>query len=168
MTPDLPPDTKHLDPLSIRLSRDPAGILILTVENDSYPHVRILRAFPLSDPRHYLGFFDQKGKEIGLLVNPRRLDGSSRALLERELDRRYFVPVILRIHAIREEFGSLYWQVDTDRGPRSFVLRSPAESILQLSPKRLMISDVEGNRFEIPDLSQLDPRSVRWLDKIWG
>ena len=49
----------------------------------------------------------------------------------------------------------------TDRGSRWFALREPGKNVLWITPTRLVLRDTAGNRFEIPDLTALDPRSRR-------
>src|SRR5579871_3925745 len=51
-------ELRHLDPKKTRLFRV-AGVTRLTVEGDrSWVRVAAARAFPLSDPEHYIGFLD--------------------------------------------------------------------------------------------------------------
>jgi hypothetical protein len=82
--------------------------LRLTVEEDrSYLKVSVLRAFPLSEPDRFLSVRDGDNKEVGLIVNPEELDVENRRLVDQELDRRYFAPIITRIVAAKERFGTV-------------------------------------------------------------
>lgn len=137
-----------------------AGVTRLTLEGDrSWAKVTVARAFPLSDPDHYLGFLDGAGKDIGLLIDPGQLDAESRQVVDEELEKRYFVPVVERVLSVKEEYGTVYWRVETDRGEKEIVARNLRDNVQELSPTRVIITDVDGNRFEFPDTGKLDGRS---------
>ena len=57
-------------------------------------------------------------------------------------------------------------QVETDRGPREFVTQSVQENTLWFSANHLLLIDVDGNRFEIPDVEALDARSLTIINAI--
>src|ERR1044071_6008245 len=101
-----------LDPESIRLSRI-AGLAQLSLDGEPpIPGISVARAFPISDPDHYIGFLDSEGKDIGVVKEPDLLDPESRMVLDEELELRYFVPTIEAVISVKEEFGSVYWTVD--------------------------------------------------------
>src|SRR5687767_10169762 len=96
-------DLTVLESTGIRLLRA-GGITRLTLEADrSWLRIAIARAFPISDPGHYVGFQDGAGKDIGILADPSELDAESRRILEDELELRYFVPVIQKVLSVKEE-----------------------------------------------------------------
>jgi len=152
-------ELRILDPKRMRIFRE-AGVPRLTLRDDrSWSKVSVARAFPLSDPDHYLGFLDGDGKDIGLLHDPGQLDPESRQIVDEELEKRYFVPVVERVLAIKEEFGTIYWTVETDRGQKEIIVRNLRDSLQELSASRVIITDVDGNRFEFADVSKLDAKS---------
>src|SRR5689334_22350471 len=113
-----------LAPESIRIDRV-GGVPRLTVDGDrSRQGISVSRAFPISDPDHYIGLLDSEGHDLGMIKEPSELDEESRTVVFEELDLRYFVPVIQQVQKVKEEFGSVYWTVDTSRGPREFVVRN--------------------------------------------
>lgn len=153
-------ELRILDPKRMKVFRN-AGVTRLTLENErSYSKITVSRAFPLSDPDHYLGFLDGAGKDIGLLTDPGPLEPESRRIVDEELEKRYFVPVVERVISVKEEFGTIYWTVDTDRGRREFVARNLRDNIMELSSSRVIITDVDGNRVEFPDINKLDGESL--------
>ena len=160
-------ELKFLDPARLRLFRTKGGSLRLTIANEcSYLKVSVTRAFPLSGPRHYIGLRDGTDNEIGIIRDIRKLDSASRELVEEELKKRYFMPVIRRIKSIREEFGLSYWHVETDKGARQFIVRNPRDNLIAIGLRRVMVLDVDGNRFEIPDYTRLDPRSFAFVNRV--
>jgi len=153
-------ELRVLDPKRTRVFRI-AGVPRVTLENDrSWAKVTVSRSFPLSDPHHYLGFLDGAGKDIGLLIDPGHLDAESRAIVDEELEKRYFVPVVERVLSVKDEFGTVYWKVETDRGEKEIVARNLRDNIMELSSGRIIITDIDNNRFEFPDINKLDGRSL--------
>lgn len=71
--------------------------------------------------------------------------------------------MIRRGLSLRERFGTVDWEVETDRGIRTFTMRAVREHLYQSSPGRYLLSDVEGNRYDIRDLAALDPASQAWV-----
>ena len=84
--------------------------------------------------------------------------------MDEQLELRYFVPQILRVKKIKEEFGFSYWEVLTDRGPASFTIRGGSGSIFSPSNNRYIITDIDGNRFIIEDMGQMTAKEQKLLD----
>ncbi len=153
-----------LDPSRLRFSASPQGHVRLEIAGDRcYLHVEIARSFPLDEEGRYLSVrnaLSEERPEIGLLADEAELEPESRLLVERELYRRYLVPRIERITCLKEEFGVLNFEVETDRGPREFSVRTPQENLRQVGRGRMLIIDIDGCRYEIPDLERLDKKSA--------
>jgi hypothetical protein len=98
-----------------------------------------------------------------LLVEPSALPPDQRRLLDEELARRYVMPVIRSILAVKDRLGTVEWEVDTDRGRRRFATRDLREAVVRPAPERYILPDVEGNRYDVPDVRALDARSREWL-----
>lgn len=165
-------DLVLLDPACVMLFRTGGSIVRGTITDPvlgserSYIRVQIARAFPLSKPDTYIGLRDGRDKDIGMLVTLDTMDAASRAILDEELERRYFLPRIQKVLSVREEFGTTTWQVETDKGPRTFSVQNLRESTQDLTPTRLLITDIEGNRYEFPDVRGLDERSFEVLQRV--
>ena len=154
-------------PSSLRVFRSPPWQTRLTVQGMvSFPVVRTVRAAPLTEPNRYIAFLDPQGEEICMVNDPAELDDSSRRVVEQELAAHYVTATIERIDSLRNEFGTSYWDVQTNRGARDFVVQNAAENARWLAPNRLLLVDVDGNRFEIPDLRRLDKRSVGLVRRV--
>jgi len=153
-------DLVWLDPRRIRLRRI-GGIVRLTIEGErSYLRAQPARAFPISDPEHYIGFLDGAGKDIGMLRDPADLDEESRRVLDEELELRYFVPVVTKVRKVKIEFGTVYWSLETTRGPKDIVVRNLRDNLQEVSAVRVFVTDVDGNRYEFPNINELDPESL--------
>ena len=157
-------EMQGLEPSQIRLERDEFEDLKLIVENEEYTKVKIIQSFPFSTPYRFLAFRDQDNQEIGILEDANSLDRRSRKVLEDELAKAYFIPKIKRINDIDEDFGVPKWDVETDRGPRRFEMRS-REDAHSLGRGRVVIKDIDGNKYEIPDRYKLDHQSQAMLEE---
>lgn len=161
-----------LDPSTVRLFHTGGSIVRLELSDPqigparTYLRVSIARGFPLSDPDRYFGLRDGADKDIGMLAALEGLDAESRAIVEEELTRRYFLPKVLRVKDIKDEFGFTSFDVETDKGPRAFVVRHLRESVQSLSPTRVLVTDVDGNRWEFPDVRALDEKSYAVMQRV--
>ena len=122
--------------------------------------VRWLR--PLTARREIV-FLDAENKEILTATGVEAVEGEGRALVEEALRERYYLTRITRVKRIDVQFGTRYWEVETERGPRWFALREPGKNVLWLGSDHLIVRDTAGNRFEVPDLTALDRHSRRWV-----
>lgn len=140
------------------LYRDTFGVLKLKPESGEEIPVRPMRAFPLSDPEHYVVLLDSDGNEVALIEDLVDIHPRPRALLRQELEKSYFLPAIVRVLEITDDFGIQRWEVETDRGARVFEVRS-REDLRWVHPGHLIIRDVDGNRYEIKRFEDLDTQS---------
>jgi len=167
ITPITVTHPEHVDVNHLRLFREPPWVLRLTIEEDrSYLKVKVVRAAPLSHPDQYISFLDAKDEEICMVDDLKDVDDEVRAIIQEELDRRYLTSIIERINSVRNEFGTSYWDVQTNRGQREFVVQNVAENAQWLGDHRLLLLDVDGNRFEIPRLDALDKRSLGFIEQV--
>jgi len=151
----------------ISLFRSPPWALRLTLRGDrSYPKVKIVLAAPLSYTDRFISILDGKDEEICMIENLADLDAPTRTLIEEELDKRYLTSIVKTVISIRSEYGTSYWDVDTDRGKRDFVVQNVSENALWPADRRLLLIDVDGNRFEVPNVDELDERSQRMIDGL--
>jgi ATP-binding cassette subfamily B protein len=157
-------EPEKVDPKQIRLVREQEGTLRLMIgESRFYQKVRSARVAPLSDPDHYISFLDEHGEEICMVQDPADLDEDTRRVLREELDRRYMTSIVQRIYSVQNELNISYFDVQTNRGRREFVIQNMHESTRWLGERRLLLLDVDGNRFEIRDLDTLDKRSAKLI-----
>jgi hypothetical protein len=154
-----------LETKNLRLFYEPKDRLRLTVEGDkSYLAVRPAWAAPLSHPNRFLSLLNSKGEEIAMVEEPSDLDEHSLAAVTTELERRYLTSTIRSIVEARSDFGATYWRVQTKRGERDFVTQSLQENAQWLGERHLLLIDVDGNRFEIPDIGELDASSQKFIE----
>jgi hypothetical protein len=138
--------------------------LRLTVEGDrSHLKVTVLRAFPLSEPARFFSVRDAENKEVGMIVDPAELSDGNRKLVLEDLSRRYLVPTVQRILTAKERFGTVDWEMETDRGRCLLTTRNLRENVQRPSASRIILSDVDGNRYDIRNIDELDLHSQQLL-----
>jgi len=160
---ELSTEFRILKPEALRFFRE-GGSLGLEVDGKIYENVKVVPLFPLSDDEGWISVIDEDGREIGIVERLRSLEPESQRALREELRKRYVVPRILKVRSCREHFGLVEWEVETDRGPRRFLTRNLRETVQRMGV-RLMFSDVDGNRYDVPDLRALDPKSRALIER---
>lgn len=146
--------------------RTPGGFVSLDYAGKHYDRISVYRAFPFTDPTKYISIreSDEKAREIGMVEDLEKLDKDTADMLLEQINIRYFTPVITKIIDIKDEYGYAYFDVVTDRGACRFTIHINSSSVVRLTDTRLLISDLDGNRFEIPDLRKLTAGELKKLD----
>lgn len=150
----------------LRLQRDSFGRLVYTAPNgDVHAGVVPVRAFPISAPEDGIALVSTEGHELIWIECLADLPAAARDLLAAELAGREFTPVIARINGVSAFATPCTWEVETDRGPTSFVLKGE-EDIRRLAGTALLIADKHGIQFLVRDVQALDKKSRRLLDRF--
>ena len=122
------------------------------------------RLFPYTDPNHYITLLEDAKREIAVIKDVEELSGESREAIESCFKEIYMIPNITRVYLRSAKAGSLRLKVDTDRGgPITFTIRNSNSDIKMLSDIRMVIRDSDDNRYEIPDITKLDKKSLNQL-----
>src|SRR3954453_12154516 len=113
MKSDSVPPMRSSDGRGVLLSLDSWGRLELSTP-DGRRHVGVepVRAFPISDPAHWISFCDADGREPLSLKSPDGLPPEARRLLDEELALREFAPVIKRIVRVSGDNTPADWDVE--------------------------------------------------------
>jgi len=151
-----------------RIERNDAGKLVVHFDGRDEPLVdaRLARYFPWSLPGAYISVRDADNHEVVMLRELDELDDASRELAEAELADKIFNPKILRIVSHKREFGVTTLHAKTDRGRVEFQFHG-RDDIRILSPTRALFRDVDGNTLELPDITQLDPLSRKFISRYF-
>lgn len=125
---------------------------------------QLYRQFPFEAEWEFISVMNEEQEEIGIIRNVSLFDAETENLLRDELRRRYYAPVIERVISVKERYGFSYWKVHTPEGDVSFTLHDTYRSIIHAGQNRLILLDVNGNRFEIPDALALDRKSYKKIE----
>ena len=142
------------------------GFASLCFGGETYDRFRAARCFPFTAPEEYISIrkADEKAEEIGMLRRLSDFPPEVAALVKKQLDLRYFTPVITKILSARDEYGYCYFHVQTAKGELQFITRMDSSAFVFLSDARVMLVDIDGNRFEIPDITALSKQEQRKLE----
>ena len=166
------PTLRYLDPPQVKVFRNPelGGRVCAMIEGEvALIEPRFVRVFPISDPDLYISIREAdpgQGKEHGLLRHWTKLDPESRALVVESLERRYISPILKAIHSVKDYGGVMICEFETDRGLREVTLRDIRDNVVYLKGGRILITDAEGTRYDLPDQSALDFKSALLLARI--
>ena len=115
------------------------------------------RAFPFELLWKYISVLTDDGKEKGLIYDIEDFDTETAGLLRTELERKYYSPVIRSIESLKERYGFSYWRVTlTDGRAINFTMQDTFRNIIRVGDNGAILLDVDGNRFVIKSISDLD------------
>ena len=129
-----------------------------------FPRVYLRRAFPAEEAYKYISVAGKDGKEVGMIPDISIFPDAQRKLLKAELDHRYFMPKILRIDKVTDRFGQTILETLTDIGPITVAVRDIYRNLFRLSSGSVIITDADGNRYEIPNPGALDKKSYKRIE----
>ncbi len=124
--------------------------------------VGVHRCFPWSEPGQFLSLRDEDDREVALIVNLDDLEAGSRSALRQALLEAGFVLTVTRITDVDEEVEIRTWAVETEQGPRSFQTRLD-DWPWKVPGGGIVIRDVAGDLYHIPEPDTMDQRSRKWL-----
>lgn len=157
---------RYLTPENAVFTKTPGGFVSLALGEEIYARVQVVRMFPFSEPEKFISIrtAEESSKEIGVIKTLGDFPEEVRKMLSEQLNLRYFTPVITKIYRIKDEYGYAYFDVETDRGRCRFVIPMGGNAVVHLSDVRILISDIDENRFEIPDVTKLSVKEQKRLD----
>ena len=163
-----------------------SGFTGLKYDGEDHKHITLKRALPVGRPMEYISVADQKNKEIGILRAVDELNDEQFVIVMNELNRRYYCPEILEVKSVKDKLGYVYMELllntpdstsaRSDKKEKksgtgsakgfvkSCAVKDVNKNVYMLSDRRLIIFDVDGNRYIINDLSAIDKNSQRKLE----
>jgi hypothetical protein len=162
-----PTPAEQLAARGFQLHRDAYDRLVLTdADGRILVGVEPVRAFPISSPEDWLSIINAEGSEVLCIREIDKLPSEVRKILEEELSRREFVPIIQRITSVTADVDPSEWHVETNRGETTFLLDSE-DDVRRLGAYKALFIDTHGIRYLIPDTRALDYASRRILDRYF-
>ena len=149
------------------LQRNSFGRLVYSSADDAETHEGVVpvRAFPIAAPDTGIALVSTDGRELVWIDRLSDLPDAARTLIEEELTNREFLPEIRRIVHVSTFASPSTWDVETDRGTASFVLKGE-EDIRRVTQSTLLIADAHGVQYLVRDIQGLDRGSRKLLDRF--
>lgn len=140
------------------------NLVTLTLENgESFEKLEPRRLFPVSRIDNYITLLAEDGKEIAIIRSFDALNKESAEVIRDSINDYYLVPYITQIFSITEKSGTLVWNVETNRGFKSFEIRDRNHDIRVYKDGRIRVRDSDDNRYVIEDYHTLDKHSRHQL-----
>ena len=159
-------ELRYLTKENAKFERTEGGFVKLTYKDKTYDRVSVYRTFPVTMPDEFISIREanEKAREIGVVEKLSALDSETAKMLKEQLDLRYFTPEITKIFDIKTEYGYGYFHVMTTYGECRFTIHNGGSSVISLTDTRIVINDLDGNRFEVPDITKLTVAERKKLD----
>lgn len=157
---------RYINNENAEFARTGTGFLSLKMEGEFYPRVQVVRMFPFMHKDEFLSVRtpDERSKEIGIIEKLSDMAPETAEMLKEQLTLHYFTPTIIKIIGIKDEYGYAYWDVVTNYGACRFTIQMGGNAVVHLSDTRILIIDIDENRFEIPDITALSNSERKKLD----
>ena len=153
-------------PADFHLTRNAFGRLVFRrADGEVHESIVPVRAFPIQAPESGISLVSAEGHELAWIERLTDLPDAERMLLEEELGSREFIPEIRSIRNVSTFATPSTWQVETDRGEASFVLKGE-DDIRRIGAATLLIADSHSIHFLIRDIQALDKHSRKLLDRF--
>ena len=145
------------------------GFVGLKYKGEDHKHIILRRIMPLQMPMEYISIADTENKEIGILKAVADLPEAQQHIVTMELDNRYYSPQVLEVLSVQDKLGYVYMEMrlKNKQGKeytKNCAVKDVSRNIRMLSNTSVIIFDVDGNRYMIPDVTLLNRNSMRKLD----
>lgn len=157
-------DIQYVTPDNTTFEVTEGRMLNVTVNGEEHHNVYLHCSFPHTDRSIFISIRTGENEEIGMIKSLDDFPEDAVRLLDKQINIRYFAPEVLNVVKITEEFGYSYWETETTSGFCRFTVRSGGGNLKFVTETRLLILDVDGNRFIIPDIDQLSSKEYRMVE----
>jgi hypothetical protein len=162
-------DLGMLDIKELKFYTADGGFMGLKHKDTDYKHVVVRRIMPLEYPMEYISLADHENKEIGILRDVNALADDQRVLVETELDNRYYSPQVIDVLSVKDKLGYVYMEMKLKNKQgriydKSCAIKDVSRNIRTLPNNCVLIFDVDGNRYTIPQIKEMNKQSQKKLD----
>ncbi len=156
-------DIHILKPEDIRIFRGTFNLMHLMSRNgELYRGVYAIRAFPITHPDKFISLFyydeNDRVQEIGLIEDINIFPEEARDIIFTVMKKHYFAYMIEEILSIKLEFGSLHFEVVTDKGKKTFYMKWASHRTLDFGEAGKILLDVFDDRYVIPNINDLSKK----------
>jgi len=158
----LPTGVRRLVPETTTIFEGTFSLLHCAVKGDTlYRGVFAIRMFPIRHPERFVSLcytdIEEKDQEIGVIADLSVFPKDQQSLVQRSLASHYHEQIIRRILKIRNEYGLLFFEVETQRGEEEFVMPWRGDRAEEYGEKGKVLLDAFDNRYIIPNVEDLPP-----------
>ena len=161
-------DIGMLDLLKAEFYVTQGGFTGLRYAGKDYNRISLRRALPIGSPMEYISVADKENKEIGMIRSLSDLSDKQHQIVVTELENRYYSPTVHEVKSVKDKLGYVYLEMvigrEGQRHKKNCAVKDVTKNIRMLGDDRLAIYDVDGNRYIIQSLENLDKRSLKRLE----
>jgi len=145
------------------------GFVGMKYKGKDHAHVILRRIMPLQQPMEYISVADPENNEIGILKAISDLPKNQQDIVVNELDNRYYAPEVVEVVSVQDKLGYVYMELrlKNKQGKeytKNCAVKDVSRNIRMITNTQVLIFDVDGNRYVISDVSNLNRLSMRKLD----
>lgn len=155
---------EFLNPRECVFSFNDKGFLLMSLKGENLGRVKLIRTYPYTLTDEYICVHDLEDKEIGIIRDLNALDQNSCENAKKELENRYYCPTVTSIKSVKERMGHFYFETVVDGKEKNFTVRDITRNMRFATGDTLLIFDMDGNRYVIPDFEKTEPKSKRLLE----
>lgn len=144
--------------------KTPGGMLAAEIDGERCDSVYLHCSFPHSHPDQFISVRTDDHKELGIIRSLDVFPDSVQELLQQYIQIRYYTPKIRKVVKVEEEFGYSYWETETESGVYRFTVRSGSGNVKMITDQKLLITDVDGNRFMIENIAEVSEKEFRMIE----
>lgn len=152
-----------IDATKVKFETQENGFLKVTLEDKIYEKVTLTRLLPYSQEDTYIAIM-QNQEEIGIIKDLSELDSEQYDQVQKHLHYKYYIPEITKINNVKEKMGFLYMNLETKGGTKEICIADFVSNIRLIKDHLLSITDVEGNKYRMSNIQQLDKDSRQKID----
>lgn len=155
---------EFLNPQDCVFSFNDNGFLLMSLKGENIGRIKLIRTYPYTLTDEYICVHNLDDKEIGIIRDLNDLDENSSLNAKKELENRYYCPTVTSIKSVKERMGHFYFQTIVDGKEKNFTVRDITRNMRFATDDTLLIFDMDGNRYVIPEFEKTEPKSKRLLE----
>ncbi|MDD2431439.1 MAG: DUF1854 domain-containing protein [Firmicutes bacterium] len=146
----------------------PGGFTGLRYGENDHNRITLRRAFPIGNPEEYISVADKTNKEIGMIRSLSELTKKQYEIVVSELEKRYYSPTVFEVKSVKDKLGYVYMELligkEGAKYKKNCAIKDVNKNIRMLDDDKLAIFDVDGNRYIVESLVNLDKKSLKRLE----
>ena len=156
-------ELNFLKPETAVFSDTGGGFLSLSHDKKNYERVSFYLMFPFKMKEEYISVRESTvdAEEIGIIRTLADFGEETAGKIQDQLKLRYFMPKISELKSMKNHSGYTYFTARSDKGDCKFTVQNQSGNILR-SEDAIILTDIDGNRFEINQATEM-PRAVERL-----
>ncbi|MDR2569175.1 MAG: DUF1854 domain-containing protein [Oscillospiraceae bacterium] len=161
-------DMGNMEPEKAEIFQTSGGFTKMKYNDKEYKRITLRRSMPTTNPSMFISVADHENKEICVIRSLDELNTEQLRIVSDELDKRYYCPNVIEIKSVKDKMGYVYIELiligHGEKFEKNCAVKDVNKNIRLIDDNRLIIIDVDGNRYLVESLNDLDKKSVKRLE----